>query len=365
MRRYLLPASALFLLLLAYISYLGPRPYQAVESVGDADRAVVVGTSDEAARLGIHTGTILRTRALSLGQALRSVGYYVPYRWPAIIPVVHESRITMVVVPAAIHDPDDTITERIITALSTTFALLLAAYLGWRKPGAMIFALVLYLAGALSPQWFSPAIAGLPDPLFIPIVLLYTTFVAYFPMLALASFAIRFPGDEPSAPKRRAIRIIDAIVIAGFFVELVMETFGVYASRTFTISYQLTYEAIAVLTVAAATVLSLRFAQPSQRGRVTIVFAAIMLGGVGYGLGALVTTLAPYALGIWNNWYFTAMTVVVPLAVAYAILRHRVFDMTFVLNRTLVFAATSAIAVVALAVLEFLAETLHRGVDAR
>jgi len=48
--------------------------------------------------------------------------------------------------------------------------------------------------------------------------------------------------------------------------------------------------------------------------------------------------------------------IVVPVAVAYAILRHRVFDIGFVLNRTLVYALTSAFILIILAALEFLAE---------
>jgi hypothetical protein len=47
---------------------------------------------------------------------------------------------------------------------------------------------------------------------------------------------------------------------------------------------------------------------------------------------------------------------ILPVAVAYGILRHRVFDIAFIVNRALVYAVTSAILVVMIEGLEFVAE---------
>jgi hypothetical protein len=79
-----------------------------------------------------------------------------------------------------------------------------------------------------------------------------------------------------------------------------------------------------------------------------------MIGGVGYAMNMIGLRLnEPYWLFII---YASVSVVVVPFALAYAILRHRAFDVALVLNRTIVFALTSAIVLIVSAALEFGAE---------
>jgi hypothetical protein len=92
----------------------------------------------------------------------------------------------------------------------------------------------------------------------------------------------------------------------------------------------------------------------ADRGRASIVFAGVMIGGVAYAMNMIGLRLnEPYWLFII---YASVSVVVVPFALAYAILRHRAFDVALVLNRTIVFALTSAIVLIVFAALEFGAE---------
>jgi hypothetical protein len=109
------------------------------------------------------------------------------------------------------------------------------------------------------------------------------------------------------------------------------------------------------LVLLCASVLSLRLAKPEDRARVGIVFAAIMIGGVGYAITMIAFSLGRISFTVFQI-YTTISIDLIPIAVTYAILKHRVFDIEFVLNRTVVYALTSAILLLMFAALEFFAE---------
>ena len=81
----------------------------------------------------------------------------------------------------------------------------------------------------------------------------------------------------------------------------------------------------------------------------------LVMGAAMYALAGVIESRGIVGFGLLS-WFYDAGIAVVALAVAYAIVKHRVFDIAFVLNRTLVFTATSAIVVVMLVGLEFLIE---------
>ena len=74
------------------------------------------------------------------------------------------------------------------------------------------------------------------------------------------------------------------------------------------------------------------------------------------GLGGLIVTIVLEALGA-NEFVavpFVFALAAIPIGTAYAILRHRMLDIGFVINRALVFGAISALVVAALRLLEFI-----------
>lgn len=260
---------------------------------------------------------------------------------------VHESGgVRWLTVPAFLPHPPTPEGLKIFDLVSMTFALALAAFLGFRIPGMMIAALIVYLGGGdLSWPAFAVFFSGLPDAVYLPLAVLLADVCNWFPVLAVAAFAVRFPQDDGTSAKRTAVRVVDALVLLGFLAGLWLNPGrSVYVACT----------ALSGLIAVAAVASSLRFAKPSDRARVGIVFASIMIGGAGYAANMI---LRQYGGSfVVFSLYAGLSVVVVPLAVAYAIVRHRVFDIAFVLNRTLVYAITSALVLVALAATEFAAE---------
>jgi hypothetical protein len=313
--------------------------------------AVVVSASPALVRLGLRPGSVVLLSRMNYADKVRLL--VTGQRGMPITLIVRQGAGTRTIVaPATKMLSPPSFLRSFISSFDVpciTFSLLLAGYLGFRRPGLMIAALILFLGGGdISWERFAVFFSALPNAVYAPLNVVLSDLAGWFPILALASFAVRLPGGEPVPAKRVAIGIVDAIVLAGFVAGLLPGGLP-----------DALYDAcigFCALVVIAACMISLHYAKPSDRGRVAIVFAGIMVGGIGY---------AGNSIGIhhgepllWFDLYTTLSILIVPLSLAYAILRHRVFDVAFVLNRTIVYTITSSVVLLLFAALEFTTERL-------
>jgi hypothetical protein len=201
----------------------------------------------------------------------------------------------------------------------------------------MIASLITFLA-ASTLNWgdVGTLLADLPDALYAAILRPVQVLADSFPILVLASFAIRLPGDAASREKRIATIVIDTVVVLGFFVQLFTH---------FDLKIGDVYMALSALTLIAACLLSLGYTRSVDRTRVGIVFVAIMAGGLGYAIFTLMAyhlpsgtpgVNTPDLFGVYVIYSMVSISAI-PVSLAYAILRHRMFDIAFVLNRTIVY----------------------------
>ena len=341
----LLPLFALLWLGAIYASVFGGKTYTAdVVRRPEGFDSIVVSSGPDARKAGLRAGDIVLTSRMSAANASRFRNG-APHGTMLHLLVSGRKGVRRVDLPATALRATSPIKDA-FDLLAITFSLLLAGYLGLRKPGVMIGALILFLGGGdLSWPRFAVFFANAPDAIYVPLVNVLSALCDWFPILALASFAVRLPGSEPARKHRAAIRITDAVVLAGFIAALFPQTNALYMSLT-------AFSGIALL---GASLAALALARPSDRARVGIVFGGVMIGGVGYAVNmiGLRGFNEPFIL---FSLYATMSVVLVPVSVAYAILRHRVFDIAFVLNRTIVYALTSAAVVLVFAALEFAAE---------
>jgi len=352
---YLIAALAVFFVLCLGISRFGPTSYRVIDArdikLQPLGYASVMKSTPELRRHGVVDGTQLDLDSIGMIQRWRVIG--APQGYLLDFPVVTAQGTNMLRLPATVRFKRQ---AQSWVTLFDALAILLAGYIGFRRPGLMTTALVLYVGGAINIFAIVRSAAFLPDVAFVSFVVPMTALITIFPNLVLASFAIRFPDDASFVRKRTAIRIIDALVVIGFLLEL-LDRLWLPHSPLRGQSYTNWYVAVSAAIVLAATLLSLYYAERTSLGRVWIVFAAIVGAGTLYALGigfvASSTSLA------WaSGWVFGLAIVIVPIAVAYAILKHRIFDVAFVLNRTLVYAVTSTLALVLLGGLEFLVQRL-------
>ncbi len=195
-------------------------------------------------------------------------------------------------------------------------------------PFAAVFALVLYgnLASAISPS-------------------------------AFVSFAMRFPDIR----LRRTSATAERILLFG--VTPALAVFGVAASTAFVFAAALLPRWISGIQqsigysvfAAGMAVLVARYVTADReiRSRLhwivvafSVAYAPNLVGGaIEFNLGiALPVVFANLAI---------AWTVIAPVALAYTVLRHRLFDIRFVFSRALVYAVITSIAVAALALVDW------------
>lgn len=239
-----------------------------------------------------------------------------------------------------------------LLALRLAF-LSVAALLAWRRPGdAASRALVAFL-------WcYGLAIAMnnvlLPNPLASLAVLQMGTGVLFLlGTAAAAAFAANFPSGRPRPVPRslsRAAQLLAALAICALaLAEWLPRSAG--GVSLLNAAFLFLFAFIGVLLVATLTIAYVQ-GQPAERQRRRWVF--LILGAA---LGALVVDILVQSIFGFRQWIDQLALIpliALPIGLAYVILRHRVLDVGFVLNRAAVYASLSIVIVGIFVVVETL-----------
>ena len=202
-----------------------------------------------------------------------------------------------------------------------------------------------------------------PQP-WMSLWLVLLTTLAFFPvqMAALGSaveLATTFP-DARAGGVRRIIRLSNYVVTPLF------TALGIWAVVAYDVtanvlpawavaigSYPWLYY---VFAITAAFWIANRRAQGTDRSRVRWVSVVLAAGFFG-----IVLQLALYVVAhVRGDWlgYLPLTMIALPFGLGYAIVRHRVVDIGFVINRALVYGGVSAVVIVAFIVLEWVLSTV-------
>lgn len=231
--------------------------------------------------------------------------------------------------------------------------LLVAGLLAWRRPddrAARVLVVFLWCFGLA----IAMSNGLLPVPLLSLIVLQIGTVALFFiGIAAAATFAAIFPsGTAQAAPRALAFvaRAISAALLIALFPSefLLTSADAISLLNLFFIAAFTVDLCIVVATLVAAYVQG----QPWERQRRRWVFLIL-----GVGLSGPLIDTAVTAVGGLNHWvdmFSLVPTGLIPIGLAYVILRHRVIDVGFVLNRALVYTGVSAIVVAVFVVVESL-----------
>ena len=309
-------------------------------------------------RAGLRVGDRLLLRGLTLGQ-WEQLTMGLPMAIGDSIPltVERDGRILQFRIKADAVNGWPTYWVYLIKALSQVTYLFVACALVLRKPSRLtwsFFALAFGYAADITQPWFwrSPA-TSLP-------MLWWATLengVAITPG-ALFIFAASFPGRTTSP-------FWSAVDRTGIPVNLLLTVQNLVFYVGGTLGWSLAFPAlvfplwtfgtlIGVCLVVAAYWSSVA----DQRQRLKwVIFAFI----VSY-LERALASYAEYTPGLWPPaWSSAGFTpdvlaianVLVPLTVAYAVLKHRVLDINFVINRALVYGIITSLVVGAFALIDF------------
>ena len=247
----------------------------------------------------------------------------------------------------------------ILAIIPATVFLVIAFVLVFARPSVMTWCFYFYAIGYFST---SPAFAYyasiLPPPAYIVLAFVLTTVFGNFAVMPLLPFVIRFPDDKLRGFRKSLDTAVwIAIVIA--FAAYVYEWFAIWSGRGSppTIAFLDTWLPLATF-VAATFILikKYKYAAPEVRQRFGYFILGLVISFVAYatyfvpGVPDAVKQIVGYA------------AVAMPISVAYAVFRHRVLDINFVLNRTLTYGVLS---ILVIAFVSFLDWSLSHVVSGR
>jgi hypothetical protein len=252
----------------------------------------------------------------------------------------------------------DDVTNEVVGVAWIAFVLI-AGTLCFLSPTRMTWAFFSYsLASCITSLGVAPYIV--PFGWFMVLQGIEATGVASGLILVL--FALRFPSDEVRGWRRSAERV----TIAAILVALALAEYTAYKellNPDWLIGplYSLVGAIEIAGTLAAIATFAIAYTQAEigDRARYRWVFAGLAIGQSGLLVFQVLTTIPAVTIA-WPPWAINvvlALQLAIPLTVAYAVVRHRVFDVRIVVSRALVYALLTAILVACVAGIRFVANT--------
>ncbi|HEY0394570.1 MAG TPA: hypothetical protein VGD01_08740 [Candidatus Elarobacter sp.] len=221
-----------------------------------------------------------------------------------------------------------------------------------RLPEARALAGMLLLLGVtftLAPEdWMPPWVVGLSY-----LAITTVQFIAFGYAVHLATI---FPDPNAGGWRRRIRRVNVPVSLAIAATGLWLAHIIYYENRMPSAGllvvgrYAWVYYLVAITT---AFTIANRAARGADRMRVRWVSLSLAIGFSGVLVNVVLIVVAQLKPTEWMA-YFALTILVIPLGLGYAIVRHRVIDVGFVINRAVVFGAVSLIVVMAFMALEWL-----------
>ena len=316
---------------------------------------------------GIRVGDLVDVRALSYSERLRLVAGTVSggvLRLRVAHPNEPYRDVAVVVGPAvtgldalAGRLPIGRTALLLARVMVSLIAFGVAALIGWRRPSFAAASILFYACGTISARGTAALFAWLPDPLFGVAAWIVLTLCAQLPSYAFLLFLTWFPDVPVTAAQRRRATVAFGILAVAFVVEGTLAlTRGLFLPALLALDDAESW--IAPAMVIAFAVLAFASTAGENRHRIGWVLA-----GVGVSALALTTenfvdripvTLIDSDVRQWTLVWMTVLQSSFYFALAYAVLRHRVLDIGFVLNRTLVYGVLTTVVVIVVSLVDWL-----------
>lgn len=280
------------------------------------------------------------------------------------VPVLIErngARRTVTLESTAQKGPENTPVFLGAQLYSATVTLLIIALIAIRRPSLPIAALTLYGLGAVQVTIASMAFSWLPDPWFGGFAATFMALFGTLPLMALVPFVTRFPSEPKTADAIVRMRVGDVIffaALAACFVQAIYEPIVFFTWSAFDVWIQI----IVLAVVSGFTAFAYHDAAGEARRRIGWVFIGLLVTAIGYAwsdVGNYLSGPGLAHLDVVTALSFTPSTAL-PISLAYAVLRHRVLDIGFALNRTMVYGVMTALVVAVVSLADFVAGRLMR-----
>ena len=320
---------------------------------GNFVRTVEPGSA--AAEAGIVPGDRIRFGALPFAQRVR-IQFPIPGQ-RITVPIesvdssggIRTHDVTMTAKAA----PVESGVERWLTVLEflTYIAFVgVGTTLVYLRPSPMTWWLYAYCLGWVPVRWLHYHYAFLPDAAFTTIFLFDNALIAGASTLPLLPFLLRFPHDRLSGWRARWRTPIAALLTAGYayYAALSFWRLSDALSRP-QVEFLDTAPASAVFVLAAyMLMLTFRRSEGSEKPRLRWAVAGML-----FSFAALFVFYVPVDKAAWIEQAAMTLSISMPLAIAYATLRHRLLDVRFVINNALVYGAVAAVLIAIVSLIDF------------
>lgn len=316
-----------------------------------------------AARAGLHTDDRIDLSKIAPNQR-RYLSILSPARqgMSITLPVIAgtSTRTIALVAEPKPRTTADNITD-IVLIIEQCLFILIAAALAYVRPSWLTWSFYLYAIGVSSNSIL--AFARLSDAL-MP---LYSAVMAAILIAAAVSmivFAMLFPRTEPTKRTRRLLPLLAAAAILWFTMDLIFGYAGIFNSAlrgnaqalrvVLRVNEALPFAAyIVAITAFVANYIQ---SEESARKRLQWVGLGFICGFGGVAWLLFFETILEFTNGdipLWAINSLQTLNICIPIAVAYAILKHRVIDVRFFVSRALVYGLITTFAVAILALLDW------------
>ena len=229
--------------------------------------------------------------------------------------------------------------------------ILIGAALVLLRPSVMTWAFYALALGVNDPGigWFVGWYVS-PQVDFALILADYGFFVAS--LLGFAVFAIRFPDDVPIPAGRWFERAVPYLFVALLLNEMAIPVMSITLGMAPTLPTFIEQWAEIVLIVTGCVYLVLNYlaADPVARQKLNLVLGAILIVGI-------VDVSQRLRPPTWEEGWWQLIFIIMPVAVAYGVIRYRVFDINVLVSRALVFGILTTMLLIGFLIIEFF---MHR-----
>lgn len=253
----------------------------------------------------------------------------------------------------------------VLQVLSYLIFLLTAATLVLLRPGGLTWA---FFAYSLCVAGVGILMDSQPS-FFWSILVLCVANIQGLAWLPFTIFALRFPTDRIDGWRLFVQRVLlfSLIVLVPISVYAALGT--LFAGPSLLVANLVLLQFLPMagfLSGAAIFVATYAHADATDRPRIRWVILGFFLGYIGIIIADALALTGLTSWPIWFNDFVQTLNVAVPITVAYAIVKHRVIDVQFYLNRALVYGLLTTIAIGVLTLLHWVAskqlEGFHLGV---
>lgn len=315
--------------------------------------SVVAGSP--AARAGILPGDVVVPVEIEHGLTLQQLFRRIPANRPIDYAVTHAGQRRVVALVATPLPRSGSESALIVAQLVRGLVIvLLGALLVLLRPSIMtaaFFVLCLQFGELAHPAGNTELLVAVPY-FWKPLFLALTSIVSGADPAVAAIFCMRFPTGEPLRAWRaveKAMVVVGAFTVLDYFFALVAG--GTYTPlgnalyRAFSLASWLSY-----LVAAVSFWARYRAASGEDRDRLRWVAIGLVSFLVSYAL-FWISQNVPSAPGELTTW--AQFVNVLPLAVAYAVVRHRVIDVRLAGGRAIAYAGLSAVPVTAFSLVDW------------